>query len=333
MARKVTIQDISRHAKTSPSTVSRVLTGNATVSPEKREAVENAIRTLNYRPSQIARSLKTRTSLTVGLLLNDITNPFYSAIARGAEDEAQMHGYSLMLCNTNEDPAREHHYLQVLQDKHIDGIMLGPTGENVAYLYELASRVPLVQIDRRLVDLRAPSVTVDNQQATYAATQLLIQRGHRHIGLITLNRNVTSLNQRYTGYLQALDDAGLPHNPNFVLRVKPISPQEIAPLVSVFLAENPTLTAVLALNNPLGLGLIAALEAAGMKIPHDKAVIVFDHLEIFALMQPSISSIDQPAYALGQQAMKLLLAYLQAEPPAEPQHIVLPTRLMVRQSI
>jgi DNA-binding LacI/PurR family transcriptional regulator len=332
MTHKVTIQDIAKAAGTSPSTVSRVLTGSARVSPAKRELIEAVIDRLHYRPSNIARSLKTSVTHSVGLLINDITNPFYGAVARGVEEEAAHRGYSLILCNTNEDPEREQEYLQVLQDKRVDGIILGPSGQNAAYICELAERLPVVQVDRRVDCANLAAVLVDNEEGAYKATRLLIDKGHRRIGLVKWQKSIATMNQRYAAYKRALCDAALPLEESLVVSIADLDIEATARTVQILLQSAARPTAVFALNNQLGLGVLSAIQHVGLKIPDDVALVIFDDLPFFGLLKPSITAVRQPAFEIGEQAMRLL--HRQMEQTDNPLHevVILPTELIVRES-
>jgi DNA-binding LacI/PurR family transcriptional regulator len=334
MPRKVTIHDISSESGTSPSTVSRVLTGSAVVSEAKRQAVEAAIRKLNYRPSHIARSLKTRTTQSIGLLLNDITNPFYSAVARGAEDEANRHNFSLILCNTNEEAARELQYLQLLEDKQVDGIILGPSGKNISTIQELAGRHPIVQIDRYIESVVASVVKVDNEAGAYAATRLLIDKGHRRIAAFRWGKRISTMSERYQGYERALTDAGLPIDPALVVDVPALDMNGTMELVRAVLTRPQRPTAVFALNNQIGSAAIGAIHRLRLRIPEDVALIVFDDLDYFTLIQPTISAVSQPAFEIGVQAVRLLLRQARsAEGLTAPEQLILPTDLVIRESV
>jgi LacI family transcriptional regulator len=334
MPKKVTIHDISHRAGTSPSTVSRVLTGSAVVSADKRRAVEEAIRHLNYRPSHIARSLKSRSTQSLGLLLNDITNPFYSAVARGAEDEANRHNFSLILCNTNEEAARELQYLELLEDKQVDGIILGPTGKNLESLRALAQRHPLVQIDRHLETVESAVVKVDNEGGAYAATRLLIEKGHQRIAAFRWDKRISTMTERYRGYARALAEAGLPLDPALVVDVPVLNRAETMSLVQGVLTRPDAPTAVFALNNQIGAAALGAIHRLRLRIPADVALIVFDDLDYFTLIQPTIAAVSQPAFEIGAQAVRLLLRQVQSgTPPAPPEQLILPTELVVRESV
>jgi LacI family transcriptional regulator len=333
MTRKITIQDISKAAGTSPSTVSRVLTGSASVSPEKREAIEDAIKRLKYRPSHLARGLKTSITYSVGLLLNDITNPFYSAIARGVEDVALEHGYSLILCNTSEDPSREIHYLQVLQDKHVDGVILGPTEQNEDFLRDYAIRIPTVQVDRQLPDLALSSVVADNEAAGYAATRYMIERGHRRIHVFCWRWHVSSLNERLNGYKRALSEYDIAFEPALIIDIEGHTIENACLIAEKWFANGALPVAVLALNNQLGLGILKAAHALNLSIPDQLALVVFDDQDVFALLRPSVTAIEQPAYQIGKRAMEMLLERIDGSDEQPPQVVVLPMELIVRESV
>jgi LacI family transcriptional regulator len=333
MVAKVTIRDISKEAGTSPSTVSRVLTGSAKVSPKKRQAVETAIQRLNYRPSQIARSLKTRVTYSVGLLLNDITNPFYSTIARGAEEVANQRGYSLILCNTNEDPERERQYLQVLHDKRVDGVILGPTGDNQQLIRDFAQSTPVVQVDRRLTDAPIPAVLTNNDEGAYRATRLLIDRGHRRIAVVKWRLTIMTMAQRCAGYERALRQAHIPLDSSLVVAVPGLTSDHVFQSVMALLqCDNPP-TAIFALNNQIGLGVISAVQKRSLKVPDEIALIIFDDLPLFGLLTPSISAVAQPSFLMGERAMQLLIRQMENPSVRLDEVDVLPTELILRESV
>jgi len=333
MVSKVTIRDIANEAKTSPSTVSRVLTGNANVSQEKREAVESAIKRLNYRPSQIARSLKTSVTYSVGLLLNDITNPFYSAIAGGVEKVANSSGYSLILCNTSEKPERERQYLHVLHDKQVDGVILGPTPQNEAFIRDFARETPIVQVDRRFDEGDLPAVVVDNEEGAYRATRLLIEKGHRRIAVVRWRLEIMTIQQRYAGYQRALRDADLPLDPALVRNAAGLTSEAAAEeTLDLFQQPDPP-TAIFALNNQIGLGVLGAIQRLSLRIPDQIALIVFDDLDLFALMKPSISAVSQPAFCIGERAMELLIGQMEGRADTSPHVVTLETELVLRESV
>ncbi len=334
MARKVTIQDISREAGTSPSTVSRVLTGSAPVSDAKRDAVLQAIERLNYHPSSIARSLRSKVTYSVGLLLNDISNPFYGVVARGIEDEANRAGYSLILCNTNEDPAREQQYLQVLRSKQVDGIILGPTGDNIDFIRELSEQIPIVLTDRALPGCdHLSAVLVDNEAGSCRAVTQLIENGHKRIAMVRWQKQVATMAQRTAGYEWALREHHIALDPALMIDVPALSVESTAAVMQQMFADGVDFTAIFALNNQLGLGVLSAIQASALRIPDDVALVVFDDSPMFSLFSPPITAIEQPAFAIGEQAMRLLLKQMQDPEHYQPETVVLRTRLVKRESV
>jgi LacI family transcriptional regulator len=332
MSRRATIQDVAREAGTSVSTVSRVLTGSAPVTPDRRQTVEEAIQRLDFRPSHVARSLRTRATLTVSLLINDITNPFYSAIAKGVEQEAKAEGYSLILCNTDEDPEIELRYLWMMLDKQVDGIILGPTGANEEVAAQLARRMPMVMVDRRLEDVPAAAVVADNVGGAYRAVRMLIGRGHERIGLLTWRLSASTLAERQAGYARALREAGLPFEPNLIREVARPVPSEARRAVTEWLHGEARPTALFALNNQLGLGALAGIRDSGLNIPRDVALVVFDDLDLFELTVPTITAVAQPAHLMGRRAMQFLKQRIENPDLHLPEVAILPTELVLRDS-
>lgn len=330
---KVTIQEVAERAGTSASTVSRVLTGSAPVSAELRSAVEHAIDELGYRPSLVARSLKTQTTYTVGLLVNDIMNPFFSAVARGVEEEANRQNYTLILCNTNENPERELRYLQILRDKQVDGIIFGPTGNNAEFIKNLASGVPLVQIDRQLPGLDVPAVLVDNEESAYQATRLLVERGHERIAMLGWGLNITTSTERQAGYERALREAGIAVDSRLIGRPSQFSHSTLVQVAADLLRQQPRPTAIFAANNRFGIATLAAIRGFELNVPEDVALVVFDDIDAFSLMTPSITAVAQPAFKMGQTAMGLMFQMIKSPDADIPEVVTLPTDLIVRESV
>jgi DNA-binding LacI/PurR family transcriptional regulator len=328
----MTIQDVARAAGTSPSSVSRVLTGNANVSDEKRQAILDVIAQTSYRPNLLARSLKTRSTQFIGLIINDILNPFYGAIVRGAEDRASESGYALILSNTNEQAELELADIRLLKDKSIDGIIVAPSGANSDILQQcMDDGIAVVQIDRRYEDLNSPAVVLDNYDAAYTATRHLVDQGFERLGFIGYALGQMSMLDRERGFRAALNDAGLNIRPDDVVLVD-FTVESIQTQISTRFAGTDRPQAVLAGNNRITIALLSALQELNLIIPQDMAVVAFDDLSIFSLLTPPLTAVAQPAYAMGQIAVDLLLGQLSGsgKPPYEP--VVFPAELVVRGS-
>ena len=326
----LTVKDIARLSQTSASTVSRVLTGRVPVAPQKREAVLQAIQAAEYRPNLLARSLKTKTTHSVGLLINDILNPFYSALARGVEDAASEAGYALMLCNTNEDAHREQQYLAMLRGKSVDGIILAPTGgSREAMEALLEAGTALVQIDRALPGLPAASVTLDNALGGFLAARHLLEAGHERIGFVTYAMGQSTVVQREEGCRRAAAEAGLPNNCAVCAVGFDLADTDMQVAA---LLETHRPTALIAANNRLALAVLGFLKTRGLRVPDDLGFVAFDDLEIFALLTPSLSAVSQPSYAMGRRAAEFLLTQLTSRAdPGEQREVFTPT-LIVRES-
>ncbi|MDR3709117.1 MAG: LacI family DNA-binding transcriptional regulator [Capsulimonadaceae bacterium] len=328
----LTIKDIARLSGTSPSTVSRVLTGVVPVADDKRSAILNTIAELNYRPNLLARSLKTKATHSLGLLINDVLNPFYGALARGVEDVARQEGYVVILGNTNEDPDTELAYLKMLQDKAVEGIVFAPSGANCAVVRELMdSGIAVVQVDRRIEGLGASSVTLDNRGGGYIATRHLAAHGHRRIGFVTYAMGQMTVALRERGYRDALDEANIGLEQGDACRVSFDLADVPACLEKMLQAPEPP-TALIAANNRIALAVMRALKQLEKAIPDDIALVVFDDLEIFDLMIPALTAVAQPSYEIGRQAAEFLFAQIREEEPHEPRSKVFAPELIVRSS-
>ena len=211
------IADVARLAGVSTATVSHVVTGSRGVRPDTRRKVLAAIAELQYHPSAIARSLKTKTTGTLGIVVSDISNPYFTAVVRGIEDVANANDYNVIICNTDEDSEKEQRYLRVLLAKRIDGLIIAPTGYGSARLQELqAMGIPIVLIDRCIDGMSLPIIRVDNTTGAYRAVSHLIDDGHTSIGIITGLAHVSTTGERFRGYELALRDHGLALQPAWV---------------------------------------------------------------------------------------------------------------------
>lgn len=334
--RVVTIKDVASRANVSLATASRVLSGNASVSVETRTKVQKAARELGYKPNFLARSLKQRRTDTVGLMIADIINPFYSYLADGVLDCARNLGYHVILCATDEDVNQEKEYLEELMNQRAAGIIAVPTGENVKIWSEaLNLGVKLVLVDRELPGLsEADVVIVDNEKGSYEAIKYLIQLGHKKIAIVNGPTTTTTGKGRLEGYLQALEEACLPVNQNYVQQVtfKGESGTEAARYL-LSLPDRPT--AIFATNNVLGEAVYKEIYTAGLYIPKDISLIMFDDVPWASLVNPSITVVFQPTYELGYLGMELVHRSIQAEKEGRenlPQKTILQPKLIVRNS-
>ncbi len=327
-----TISDVARKAGVSPVTVSRVInkTGNVSVSTEQR--VEQAIADLGYVPSGVAQSLRSKRTRSLALIVPDIENEFWTTVARGVEDAAQSWGYSVLLCNTDENPAKQQRYLDVVIGQRVDGVIIAPYDSDAKNVSKLRSHdVPTVVIDRRINGWDVDTVACDSVAGARALVQHLISLGHRHIAMITGPAGTTTADDRVAGYRIALAEAGLPFDERLIrygeFRIPSGEHQ-----MHVLLDSGLQPTAIFAANNVIAVGVIAALEKRGLRVPHDIALVCFDDLPHSSAVFPFFTVAAQPVYEIGVNAAQLLLSRLDSEVPLQPRHVVLPTRLIVRLS-
>ncbi len=311
MAHKITIADVAQAAGVSMMTVSRVINHKDGVSVATAQRIWELIDQLGYRPSGLARGLASNKTRTLGLVVPDIGNPFFSDIARGLEHRAYAHGYSVFLCNTDEDPQREQAVLQSLDEKRIDGLVLCSSRLTEAALAENLARFPaVVLINRSLLSEEARwTITVDDLLGAQLAVEHLIGSGHRAIGFLAGPQASFSGAKRLAGYQAALQNAGLNANSAWVRHCSPNaeSAQEAA---DQLLREHPALSAVFCYNDLVAVGAIKAAVTLGKKIPTELAIVGFDDIPLAELITPALTTCRVPRYQMGCQAMDLLLSQI-----------------------
>jgi len=309
-----TIRDIARLAGVSVATVSGVLNNKPTVKPALVDRVKKAMEALDYHPDQVARSLRVRRTFTVGTVIADVTNPFFTDVIRGVEKEAQSNGYSVILCDANEDPALERHYLSTLFSRRVDGVLLAPTSSRSAQESRIHKRFPIVLIDRVPPGFSGDAVVADNLGGAYDGTRHLIELGHRRIAIITGKLNLSTGLDRLEGFRKALQTEHLALPDEYVQHGDfQLESGHRCGLELMRLPMPPT--AIFSCNNKMTLGLLRALSEVHVHCPEAVSVLGFDDFEWSAYFTPRLTTIAQPAYEMGRQAMQILLGKLRT--PAE----------------
>lgn len=327
-----TIHDVARRAGVSSVTVSRVINNSGNVSPATRQKVERAIEELGYVPSGVARSLRSRQTRSLALILPDVTNSFWTTVARGVEDAAQSRSYSVLLCNTDENPAKQRHYLDVVVSQRVDGVLIAPYDTDARNLARLRERnIPTVVIDRDVEGWNVDTVKGDSISGARALVKHLIGLGHTRIAVITGPKATSTAADRVAGYRIALAEAGIPEDSRLI-RYGEFRAASGEHLTEQVLDSGADPTAIFAANNVIAMGVIDALEKRGLRIPQDIALVCFDDLPNTSHLFPFLTVVVQPAYEIGANAAQLLLSRLDAEVSLQPRHVVLPTRLIVRHS-
>jgi LacI family transcriptional regulator len=304
-----TIKEVARKAAVSVGTVSNVISGAVPVSPELRDRVWSTVRQLGYEPDHVARSLKLRRTMTLGMIISDITNPFFAQLVRGAEDAALEHNYLLLTFNTDERPEREDYVLSVLRSRRVDGILLvvAPGKDRRAHITETRkSGTPIVCLDRLPPGVKVDSVTVNNIRAARDCVRHLVGQGHRKIAVITGSLTLQTARQRLRGYERALSEAGIPADPRLVRHgdFRAESGHKTA-LELLSSPERPS--ALFVSNGMMALGALKAIEELGLRCPEDVALAVFDDLPVAEVIRPQLTSVAQPAYLMGYRGAEILM--------------------------
>lgn len=332
-----TINDVARLAGVSSMTVSRVINNSGYISPKTRARVERAIAELGYVPNALARQLRSKRTKSLALVLTDITNPFFTTIARGVEDVAGASGFSVMFCNTDESEADEHEYLELLVQRQVDGVLLVPASSEGRGLALLRThRMPAVILDRRLRTPQADEVRCDSEAGAYQLVSHLTGLGHRRIAVLTGRKTVSTSVDRVAGYRRALADADVAPDESLVLYAElnygGFNQADGYRMAQQVLALSPRPTAIFAANNFIAFGAIRAVREAGLRVPEDISVVAFDDLPGEWVMDPFLTVVAQPAYEIGRRAAVLILDRLERAEQMEPRSVVLPAELRVRRS-
>jgi LacI family transcriptional regulator len=325
-----TIYDVARHAGVSPATVSRVLNGRSTVDAGLRDRVNAAAAQLGYRPNSLARNLRRSTTNLWAVVISDIDNPFFTALVRGVEDVGQGLGYSVVLCNSDENPDKEADYLRALLADQISGFIVSPTSrtENLAALHEAGRAV--VAIDRRPRNLAVDTVLVDNEHGAREATTHLIEQGFRRIACITGPARLSTASRRLRGYRSALRAAGIEPDPALE-RHADFRQRGGYTAMANLLAARPAPDAVFVTNNLMTVGALECLADNDIRIPDQVGVVGFDDVPWATFIRPPLSTVTQPTYELGRTAATLLKARID-DPDRPPETATLHTTLHARAS-
>lgn len=321
------IKDVAKAAGVSTATVSRVLANNAPIKPQTRERVLKAVAELNYRPNLIARSLRAQKSAKIGLVVSDIRNPFFTTIGRAVEDAAHEQGYSVLMCNTDENPEKEELYLNLLYDENVAGVIFSPTHQFNISAQTYNQKMPFVIIDRAIDSNDVDMVLLDNVAAAYELTEHLINNGYKKIAGLFGDASTTG-QERSRGFHKALKDHHL----------SPVAAHFIAPRIQqgyetsmALLSQVNRPDAIFTSNSLLTAGAYQAARDSKLKVPNDVAVVGFDETTWGELVDPPITVIAQPTEEIGRTATELLFQRIQ-EPSRSPKTVILKGSLIVRGS-
>ena len=331
MSARPTIYDVARLAGVSTATVSRALNGTGQIAPSTRATIEAAVEQLGYRANTIARSLVTKSTQTIALLLPDISNPFYAALVNGIQQHALTRGYTMLLCTTEGDAEREEQYLSLLRAKQVDGALVDGLRLPPARIAKFVKDgFPIVCLDRDVDSSSIPLVQVDNRFGGRLATEHLTGLGHSRIGHVTGSHVLGISDERLAGYWEALVEAGIEADPRLVAEGH-FSEEGGYTAARALLRARPDVTAIFAANDLSALGVLNALAEAGRRVPGDVSVVGFDDLRLSAFTSPPLTTIRQPATEIAELATELLLELTRGRTVEKMLHLLEPT-LIIRAS-
>lgn len=324
------IKDVAKEARVSIATVSRVLNNIDVVNEDTKQRVKDAIEKLGYRPNIVARSLKTQRTRTVGIIVPDISNPFYPEIVRGAEDVANIYDYNVMLCNTDLDKEKEIEYLRIMKEKMADGIIYMSTSldEDVLKLLEELN-LPAVLIENADPTGKLASVSIDNEAAAYDGVSYLLKKGNKKIAYIGSDKDEKNLGSlRYRGYEKALKDNKIRLSEKLV-EFTGSKARDGFDAVNRIL-EAAEIDAVFCTGDEIAMGVINALRERGIKVPEQVDVMGFDNIYFSSIFNPKLTTVAQPMYDMGSVGMRMLIKKISSSEPEE--SYVLPHVIVERNS-
>ncbi|NGP57151.1 LacI family transcriptional regulator [Paenibacillus thiaminolyticus] len=329
-----TIYDIAKKANVSAMTVSRVINNTGRVSEKTRDKVKQVMEEMRYIPNSVARCLVTQESKIVSLLITDITNPFFTTMARGAEDAAMRHGYRLMFGNSDESFSKEKDYVEMILSMRVDGVLFAPSGDQSKEHLEWLQRqnVPFVLLDREVPGIDCDAVLGDSRDGAKRMVAEMIRYGHRRIALVNGAQDVSTARERQAGYIDALQEAGIELDESLIMQTSYSRVQDLSVAHWVELAPEERPTAIFAANNMLALSVLKSVRSLGLRVPDDLSIACFDDFGWVEEANPFFSVASQPAYEFGEQGMQLLLDRIKNR-EEQPRQIMLPCDILMRESV
>jgi LacI family transcriptional regulator len=326
-----TIVDVANRAGVAAITVSRVVNDSGPVSTQVRARVGQAIAELGYVPNSVARSLRSKKTDTIALVLTDMTNPFFTTVARGVEDAASDAGLMLFICNTDERDDDEQRYVRMVLQRQVDGLLLVPARAGAAAIKQCRDHAtPVVVLDRRLKAQVADVVRADSKGGAFELGRLLVSLGHRSTAILSGPRSVSTADDRVAGFRQALAEANQAEPPRVFRGEYTIESGRAMARQAMDVTPRPT--ALFAANNFIAIGALQALDEMHVRVPEDVAVVAFDDLPAAMVAFPFLTVAAQPAYEMGQRSVAVLLDRISAGATEKFHEVVLPTQLVVRRS-
>ncbi|UCD36982.1 MAG: LacI family DNA-binding transcriptional regulator [Fidelibacterota bacterium] len=330
----VTMKDIAQMAGVSVVTVSRALNDKPDINEVTKESILRIAQDLNYAPHDLARSLITRKTKTIGIIIPNNEDPFYAKIVGGISAESRERGYSVILCSSRSDADEELRLFRVLREKRVDGMLIYPAQEDDRYIAELRNiAIPYVFLNRHTDELACDYVMNDNVHGTFSAVSELIRRGYRNIVYVCAKPTASSGEERIKGCQMAAEQHGLAAESLTVLTCEETIQSCYQLVKGVIQDKTPPMDAIFLWDDKLAIGAIKALLEAGLRIPQDIAVVGYDDIEISEFLYPSLTTVRQPTYQIGQTATRILLDKLETDGGLAPRQIILKPELIIRDTI
>jgi len=326
------ITKIAKMANVSIATVSRVINNTGYVKKETRERVLKVVQELSYQPNAVARSLKKGKTSLIGFIVPDISNSFFTALAKGIEGVISKEGFNLILCNSENNVEKELAYIQALSEKRVEGIILAPIGKYEDYrTLSSYKKLPIVLVDNYPLGLDLDVVITDNIKGAYLLTKYLIELGHTRIGIITGPLNQLTGIGRLLGYKRALEELNVKIQEDLIQEgdFKFVSGYN---LTKKLLSLKPTPTAIFAANNLMSIGAMVAIKEVGLNIPEDISLVAFDDIDLLPLVNPPITVMSQPTEKIGAIAAELILKRIKGEKRGKQEKIILESKFIERAS-
>jgi LacI family transcriptional regulator len=334
MKKKTSLKDIASAVGVSTALVSYVLNNKkeGRIRKEVAEKIRAMAIKLSYRPNQIAKSLKTNKTNTIGLIVADISNPFSSGLARIIEDEADRQGYTVIFGSSDEKADRCEKLIETLVNRQVDGLIISPPADSAGQIIQLKKQqVPFVLVDRYFPEIEANQVTLDNYQATFDAIQHLVDTGRRKIGMLTYRTSMVHLNDRIRGYWMALKSAGIKPMKSWLKQVNIINdPKEIRDAIDEMLSSGVDVDSILFASNRIAAIALKYIDELGLEVPEKVALVGFDETEIFDFFHVPITYVSQPLIEIGQTATRILLNNIDSSKKYE--QVLLSANLVIRKS-
>ncbi|PWJ95993.1 LacI family transcriptional regulator [Oceanotoga teriensis] len=324
------IQDVANLAGVSVATVSRVLNNSPKVSAKTRLNVINAVKELNYEPNLLGRNLRRSETKMILVLLQNISNPFYSKVIKGMEDYGHKNNYNVMFCNTDSNIEREKKYLDLLKNKLVDGVIFMAPEIDIYTMNTIGKNYPLIQCCEYLENSQISRVSIDNEKAAFEAVEYLIKNGHKKIGLINSKKPHQSSKDREKGYRRALYENNIQIDESLI-RYESYGFKGGINAIKSFVDEKKVPDALFTVSDIIAIGAIKALKSFNFNVPDDISIIGFDNLSISSMYDPILSTVSQPRYELGNKAMELIIEIIKNKKNII-KNVVLNHQLLIRES-